>query len=418
MDTWAIGYLARVLASGILGIVGFIVAKRYYNFVGAKSLLVYLFAKIILSSVIVYCGVVPPDVSGWQMHGEWIVKGGLVPGRDFLSPYYMGFNGLIALSIWLWDSPVSIIILFSLVELLALICLYRGAQPVLGEKICKRMLILYLTSPIWCFCSFFGAQDEVLCLLGVSILIVLLFTEKLNTWLIFISTFFGIAVTKLLTVFYLQPLLFARKYRTLWMGLAALGSYILLAICVGANPFNLIFGREPGLSAVGDRIINMVTLGNVCFYFKTSGWKLSSFGAIMCIVSFGLVGLFFLKYLLNIDRMDKKETLVVILSLMMAWCCCFNLFYPMTFNSYLLPFMPMALSLLLYQGSKCPLVTYYVWASLIAYKDSFYWHYKTFESGGWQVAFGLYNLVLIALCIIVLIQSLSLVKSVVLLKNE
>lgn len=416
MDTWAIGYLARVLASGILGIVGFIVAKRYYNFVGVKSLLVYFFAKIILSSVIVYYGVVPPDVSGWQMHGEWIVKGGLVPGRDFLSPYYMGFNGLIALSIWLWDSPVSIIILFSLVELLALICLYRGVQPILGEKICKRMLILYLTSPIWSFCSFFGAQDEVLCLLGVSILIMLLFTEKLNTWLIFIFTFFGIAVTKLLAVFYFQPLLFARKYRTLWMGLGALGSYVLLAIYAGVNPFNLIFGREPGLSAMGDRIANMVTLGNVCFYFKAMG-GISSFGAIMCIISFGLVGLFFVKYLLTIDRMDKKRAFVVISSLMMAWCCCFNLFYSMTFNSYLLPFVPIVLSILLYQGSKYILVTYYVWASLVAYKDSFYWHYKTFETSGWQVAFSLYNIVLIVLCIIVLIQSLSLVKYVVLQKK-
>ena len=250
--SWTLNFLIRIALAAALFAAGGIVASRWWDKCGLKTAIVYYAVRIAaMVAAMEALGMVPYDVSGWHLHAGWMVEKGMFPGRDFLSPYNLGFNGLLALCESVWRSPSSIIVLFTLCEALALRLLYRVADKLLGKKTAKRGMILYLSSPICLMQSTFSAQDETLFTLAIVAYLYFTFVADSPVGRSLTSVF-SVLCTKLIAPFFMVPFVLIRRWRAVAVFGVAFAAYIGVVRLLGLNPFCLAFGREPGLAAPAD----------------------------------------------------------------------------------------------------------------------------------------------------------------------
>lgn len=157
-----INFLYYHLIPMVLMPLGFLLAWKWWNKVGKKALIFFwVFRFLFMAFAVVYAGVgVPADSKGWAMHGDWIAQGGYMPGIDFLTPYNIGFNGLLACcslvrqgSIW----PLSVV--FSITGFFGCCLIYKVLAKVFDIETAKKTLILFLFSPVSYYAAE-GMQDE------------------------------------------------------------------------------------------------------------------------------------------------------------------------------------------------------------------------------------------------------------------
>lgn len=370
MSSWEIGFYLRVIASlGVFG-AGIACAHWLWDKVGLKSLLTYYGVRVMgMLGLVVFVKQVPPDVSGWYLHGQWMI-GGHFPGVDFLSPYHAGFNALLALGAFLFKNPIGIVLLFTGAELLAVVLLYKCLEDLFSREVSKKSIILYLTSPIVFFQSFLGAQDETLLLLGIAlVLYAVVRTAKFGMF--FLSLIFSVVFTKVLAVFYLFPFAAIKRYKGLASLIVIIGIYLLAVYAFGIKPIELNFGRELGLNAQCDKIGEMVTIGNVWYLLpKVPG-----------IVPAGLMavclGLLSLPIVKNFFMMDSSERTLIAdaIYLSVVWVLVFSLLYKMTFSAYLIPIVPLVCLLMVKDLTLCCIGT--AWHIVNAIKDPLSYGYKS-----------------------------------------
>ena len=205
MTTWCTLLLARVFASVVLLVIGVFVANRYWARLNAGHILLWFGVRAI-SMLVLVCALhqIPPDVTGWYTHAHWMIGQEAIPGLDFSSPYYLGFNALLAFSVSLYDSPISIVLCFMLFDLLAVFVWKAALKGLWNEKIANQTILLYLTSPIFFNCSWLGAQDETIALLVMGLFMLLLAKDKKGGTILLVAS---VVFSKILTVFYLVPTL-------------------------------------------------------------------------------------------------------------------------------------------------------------------------------------------------------------------
>ena len=363
---WTLNFLIRIALATALFAVGGLVASKWWDKCGMKAAVVYYVVRIAaMVAAVEALGMVPYDVSGWHLHAGWMVEKGMFPGRDFLTPYNLGFNGLLALCEAVWRSPSSIIVFFTLCEALALRLLYKVADKLLGRKVTKRGMILYLFSPICLMQSTFSAQDETLFTLAIAAYLYFTFVADSRVGRSLTSVF-SVLCTKLIAPFYMVPFVLIRRWRAAAVFGVAFVAYIGIVRLFGLNPFCLAFGREPGLAASADDILGLTTSGNLASIFPMvpdTIWN------VVLVVLLSVTGLAALRLLLSAT--DDRDKLRLATRLMTVWLFIFMLFFKMTYTYYVIPVFPL-MCLMAQDEAFLPRRMRPVavaWAFLFAFKD-------------------------------------------------
>ena len=350
----------------LISVAGVVIAWRWWNRVGTRSVIVfyalrYLVMVLAMSFVEGFGSV---DLAGWYMHAEWMVDQGLMPQRDFHSPYHLGFNALLSLSVWLWHSPYAIVLAFTLAELLAIWYLYPVLAHVGSVRSAKRTIILFMTSPVAIHAAR-STQDEPLLLLGVSTIVWALVRNR--TALAVAAATLTFASTKVFSLLYFAAFAGWRKWRGVATVLAIVVSYWTLGWALGVHPLDCSFGREIGMDAVADQPVADVTRGNLWTLFE--GVPVLARYAVL-LTALGIAGLVFRQVLF--DDTDSRSQLVAAMRLTAVWYLLFNGLSPMSFFMYMVPALPFILFLLLEDGSwsgRGMLAAFLVWSVAFAFKD-------------------------------------------------
>ena len=414
MNAWAVGYFARIAFVVIIAAIGMWCAMRKPELFGWKSLLCYYGAR--LSAMFVFVCVlkqVPSDVQGWYMHAHWMVGDGLFPGKGFLTPYALGFNALLALAVRCFDSPFAIVALFELAEIAAVPVLYDAFRRFADELTAKKILVLFLSSPITLYCLWLGAQDETLILLSVACVFWLI-VVGCKGWVLCLASFFCFAFTKILSLFFLQPFFFCRKHR--YVVLCALGfaGYLILAKIVGINPFNMVFGRSPGMDTVGDRLASVYTLGNIWFMFRRTPDFIQNSVFLACISFVTACPLF---ELWQNSKNDGELKIDVCLNMMCRWGIVFTMFYRMSFATYCACFLPFLLFTIVSCGKwhMGKMILMIIWSIVLSFKDSLYYGRQALSLDGRMATyvFTAYSVTYFVLVLLILVFVLGLNKDII-----
>lgn len=370
MDNWLLGYIGRVTLVTIIGAIGAVAAAKFSERIGWRSLVAYYALRMgAMAVLMLLCGQMPPDVSGWYMHGQWMVNKGMFPGVDFLTPYYLGMNGLIALAVWIYDSPFSIVCLFSVVEFLGVLVFYRCFQRMMDDRRSKQAMILYCTSPIVMYNSWLGAQDEPIIMLALGCLLYGLVLNR-TTLHSLASVFCGLFFSKVIALFFMQGLLLAKRYKTCFLGIVSLVGYVTVSKLLGADPFNMVFGREPGLEGAGDQIRQIVTIGNIWSLVPavpTIIQDLVLLAALSICTGPIAIKIFF-------GKRSSEFYLWTTVILSVSWLFVFDIFYRMTFATYSVALLPLVMAVALKTPAKVhELLCLAVWSLLFGVKDSLWY---------------------------------------------
>ena len=364
--SWSLNFLIRIALAAALFAGGGLVASKWWDKCGLKAAVAYYAIRIAaMIAAVEALGMVPYDVSGWHLHAGWMVEKGMFPGRDFLTPYNLGFNGLLALCEAVWHSPSSIIVLFTLCEALALRLLYKVADKLLGRKMAKQGMILYLSSPICLMQSTFSAQDETLFTLAIAACLYFTFVADSRVGRSLTSVF-SILCTKLIAPFFMVPFVLIRRWRAAAVFGVAFVAYIGVVRLLGLNPFCLAFGREPGLAATADDILGLTTSGNLASLFPMVS---DTIWNVALVVLLSVTGLAALRPLLAVT--DDRDRLRLATRLMTVWLLIFMLFYRMTYTYYVIPVFPL-MCLMAQDEASLPRRMRPVavaWVFLFAFKD-------------------------------------------------
>ncbi len=364
--SWTVNFLVRLALAAVLFPIGGFVAWKKWDRCGRKMACAYFAVRCVAMALAVeVLGIVPYDAAGWHLHAGWMVADGLFPGRDFLTPYHLGFNGLLALCEAIWRSPAAIIVFFTLCEAEAIRLLVAVAGKVCGEKAARRMAILYLSSPICLMQSTFSAQDETLLTLSIGAFLYFVYVVDSRRGRA-LTSFLAVSCTKLIAPFYLLPFALLRRWQSAFLiGFAFLG-YLATAFLLGLHPLNLEFGREPGLSAPADAILHLATSGNLASLFPQM--PAFAWGGILAVLLFVTTLVFLRPYFAETDEAGRFRHACL---LMTALLLEFMLLYPMTYSYYVIPVFP--LMCLLAQDEEIlprrlrPLAV--AWTFLFAFKD-------------------------------------------------
>ncbi len=261
----------------------------------------------------------------------------MFPGRDFLTPYHLGFNGLLALCESVWRSPSSIIVFFTLCEALALRLLYKVADKLLGRKVAKQGMILYLSSPICLMQSTFSAQDETLFTLAIAACLYFTFVADSPTGRS-ATSILAVFCTKLIAPFYMVPFLLLRRWKAVAVFGLAFAAYMWADILLFGVPKlgGFLFGREPGLTAPADDILRLVTSGNLASLFPMVSGTIWNVALVVLLSVTGLASL----RPLPAETGDRAR-LSLAIRLMTVWLLLFMLFYRMTYTYYVIPVFPL-----------------------------------------------------------------------------
>ena len=335
----------KLVAEFLLATVGAFIAWKFWRFLDVKSIVIFYALRTvwIIGGYSLFPNLISHDLPGWYMHACWMVDDGLVPGKDFLSPYNIGFNALLWLAVKIWHSPFSIAIMFALFECVAIILLFKMLNETFKEKIAARSVMLYISSPL-CYVCAQGAQDEPMILLGV--VIALYFYLKRFHIATVISLVVTFLCTKFIAPIYFYPfvLMFgASAVITLMLSICAM--YGILAV-LGLKPFMTHFGRYVGMETYADQCSQMQTNGNIWAVLPStpSAVKYIIGIAIICVVALMFVRYFTTKK--ERDAIMVRYALTV--SLMIVELM--YLFFPACWPSYVLPVMPFAFVWALGQG--------------------------------------------------------------------
>ncbi len=160
------------------------------------------------------------------------VLAGQVPDRDFFTPYSSLFPYFPATAVALWPSLFSIVLLFQLIEWLAIYLLVGDAGPKFGIP----AFLLYALNPVTLVYFWLGAEQSAFVLLALALALHWRRPFANGT-----GAALGIMVSKVLALWFLIPLLLARGWK---MRFTFIGVCLLVAL-----PFFLV-----GSTAMSSRI--------------------------------------------------------------------------------------------------------------------------------------------------------------------
>jgi hypothetical protein len=155
------------------------------------------------------------DVVGFYFDEATDVLRHQVPYRDFNSSYaplHPYFDGA---AIYFWRSPLALILLAILVEIVLLPVLLRLGRELFAERSVRLAALLYLASPISLQFVAVDGQDTIIITLLVSLAILSLMRNRAVLSGAFLAV--GVVFIKFLPLLFVAPFYFAAQRRMRWL---------------------------------------------------------------------------------------------------------------------------------------------------------------------------------------------------------
>lgn len=363
METFHYFLTHRLLAEIMLAGVGIAVAWKLWRFLGLKALCIFFIARtaFMVVGAALYEDALSPDLPGWYLHASWILAG-FCPGIDFMSPYFLGFNGLIAAAVRLYHSPLSIQVLFACIEFVGVCVAYRFLKEIVCKCVAKRVIILFVSSPL-CYLTACGAQDEVILFAGVFAVLYSTLRDKNHSS--GMLTFITVVTTKITAVFYCALIALLGRGRTILIAIGGFASYFIISSLCGVKVVDLRFGRTLGMDVASDAVAKLKTPGNIWYYLPPlPEWFPIVVG--LCVVAF--VILISVSSIVS-TTLGKKERARFAAYATFLVVACMYLFVPGCLPYYVFPVLPI-LYLAVFEGSqksviimlKCILAISWCWS--------------------------------------------------------
>ena len=279
------------------------------------------------------------DLHGWYEHAERMLNAEF-PGRDFLSPYGLGFNGLLALSVMIVHHPFSIVVAFSLIECIGVVFFKKGFAIVFTHRLADSACWLYMTCPFVINNLGFEMQDEGI-LVAVMAVMFYVYARRID-WLLPVIAVCGLLLTKVLAVIYMAPffVMINLKHACRFIALVCMCGMTL--VLLGINPLNLRFERLGGSC---DEIAKQITCGNFWYLFKPvtgDAIHLIAQFVLLCAVASVLLILFS-----SVRRRDEEGNAAVLLWAISALGFILVSINKMSYLCYLAPALPFLFTLLI-----------------------------------------------------------------------
>ena len=355
---WVVLFAVRFVLSVVVFAAGLIIAQKWWDKLGVKSLALYYGVRLSLLWVLIeIVGMVPPDISCWGAELISPILDGQYTAWSFKSVYYIGFVYLGVMCCRIFHSYFGLCFMFALAEFFAMLFLAGLLRRIYDEALAKKTVILYLASPFGLVVSFLGAQDEPLIMLAIFayLYFTLARTSQIGRLLAII---FGVLFTKILVLFYMFPMVLQKRLKGV---LALVGMFLLYFMARYVGSENIL--NVDGLSRV-------TTLGSFWYLLPMAPqWlQFSSFVAMAFVLSCCLAPNFIMCSIAPRQRLRASIVLLVCLEISLV------LTHRMVFSAYLLPMIPLLIALflaehdaLLIAGEKIIAV---IWLFVMVFADS------------------------------------------------
>jgi hypothetical protein len=192
------------------------------------------------------------DIPGCYVPEGLSALHGLLVYRDYISSYAPLHSYLDAIFLYLWRSPLSVILFAVAAEWLIIPLWLKVSRDILPERIVRIAAVLYLFSPLSIQYVTVDGQDNVIIAVLLVLAVMLLFRSRVALSALCVSA--SIATFKFLPLIYL-PSFFgaAGKKRWLWLGVFAIPTFLLYgAFYVADSPVLVPLQREGGLQKASD----------------------------------------------------------------------------------------------------------------------------------------------------------------------
>lgn len=226
-----------------------------YIFIGA-----FLFRWLVLSVwFFLMDGSGSGDVLGYEDQIKWTLDG-LVPNRDFVTPYGFYFFYLLSIPYQYFDHPASIILMLHLLEFFGVILFYFSIKKLMSIDKAKLFVFLYFFNPLVIFWFAFDGQDESLLILGFG---GLFFASTVipSKFLKAFFSGFSIFVAKITALAAVVPLFLKINTKEKVIFLLIMSLFLLTPLFLNSQIFGFQFEREGSF----DDLSKTVYPGNIWF---------------------------------------------------------------------------------------------------------------------------------------------------------
>ncbi|MFN3849307.1 MAG: hypothetical protein ACK4NY_07760 [Spirosomataceae bacterium] len=318
----------------------------------------------------------PSDSESYFLHGIETLSG-KIPTIDFQTPYSIGFEYLIALAVGIYQSTISIIVLFHLAELLGVWLVLQAIQHISNAQT-NKLLLLYYFNPIVFNWLGLGGQDESLLILLFGIFFYLINANK-NLVFGHITGVFSLLITKLFAFFIIAAYFIKQKLSQKIVFVVSLFVVVgLLQFVLKIPVFSTEFSRN---GAKSDDLAELYTSGNIWFLLQTFGLDLMKTKLPILLALAGL-GLFSLKNLLPFTTEERGFNQENYTFLAIGYFLIYNLLYKMTFSQYhVVEVLGVFLLLTAYQRSLNIWFLWF-WSGLVAVDGTLFYFLK-FQHPEW-----------------------------------
>lgn len=348
---------------------GLFLAWKFWNRIGVKTGVAYYLVRtlVVFTFLPQHGDLVPPDIKVWLVHAGWMVDQNMFPAVDFPTAYHLGFNLILWASYSVVHSPFAIMFAFGLFEMAAIPLLYFALRDIFDEKTAKRTLILFVSSPCLWRNVLFG-QDEPVLVFFFALLLLMLARNR--TVLAAVAAFLGFAATKILTPVYFAVFFVCARLKGILLLAVALGAYWLLAIALGGNPFDLTCSDD--LSRPADSLADSGFVRGCAWFYLRSVPGFVQYAVLATVM--GLTTLLFLPTLVDEarERCERLRATCALTSVLMLEFLCF---FRISYEPYIIPFLPVAFATLLtldFKGgwSRALALSFFAWTVFFEYKEA------------------------------------------------
>mgnify|MGYP004051342353 CR=1 FL=1 len=198
------------------------------------------------------------DVRSYELHIQWVIEG-LVPNKDFGTPYGFYFYYFLSIPYKLFSHPAMIIFTLHLCEIFGVILFYSAIKKLINIKNARIFVLLYFFNPLIITWFAFDGQDEALLILSFGAL----FWGCANASR-FMKVFFSgfsIFVAKLTSLAAIVPLFLKINLREKILIILTILLFLLVPLTLNSEIFSLSFDRYGG----SDNLTNTIFPGNIWF---------------------------------------------------------------------------------------------------------------------------------------------------------
>jgi hypothetical protein len=327
----------------------------------------------------------PNDALSYYHHALETLNG-KIPTIDFQTPYSVGFEYLIASAVWVYQSTISVILLFHIAEFMGIYLIIKGLGLKSNRKL-NQFLWLYFFNPLLFNWLGLGGQDESLLVLIFGIFFYLI-QKPQNQIMGYILGIASLLLTKIFSFFIIAA--YFLKQSTKQKIIFALSLIITLSLIqfgLKISIFSTEFSRN---HSVGDDLSKLYTSGNLWFLLKLVGIDLLQTKLPILFSVLGL-GIYSIIHLLQTEKANQGS----FTKFTIAYFLIYGILYKMTFPQYLVVAVIGLLLLYIFAQKPINLILFLSWSGLLSIDGTLFYFLNTQHANLLQTPFYIFYQLLV-----------------------